>query len=443
MQKTVLTFLALFFFCLLSAQTERMQQEVLELFEKPKNVEWVQHFRGYFDDFNEVAVTLAYDGKYCKGQLRYLQSKESFWLSGSIKKGVLQLQEVDRQMQTTGFLQGEIQQFPLHLEWKNYNQTIGGNLVLHRNNLQTEQKRSADREQWIRTYRGMVFNKPLELLLQNDGQNGLRGIAYFEEDQRSYQLKGDLLENGRIKLYLRNNHARPRGSIEGILKNNGQISANYYNQEGRRSPSLFSVEEDLPLKCKAYADYISSYDITFPETPHLAFNHWMEQISEEWINNCRQYAHQVKQINYTATPQMRSTIRAYAWSDLELYTDRLMSCFVTFNNTWTYQQEGKAINYDFVKQQEITLEDIFIAEFDHQAFIRQYLNRSIGQHTLYNDYEFRKWLAQQAFPYFTIRKEGLCFSTVFNTVYGQQRIVIPYEQLRPYFKVDNPLKPLY
>jgi len=47
------------------------------------------------------------------------------------------------------------------------------------------------------------------------------------------------------------------------------------------------------------------------------------------------------------------------------------------------------------------------------------------------------------FPYYTIHREGLCFMTAFDSVYGQQRITIPFKELEAYLQPQHPLYFLY
>lgn len=439
MYRTVLTLFSLLSICTLSAQTEHMEANVRALFNKPEKIKWVQHYHGLFDELNEVAITLASDGKVCKGQMIYLQSKEQFWLNGSLKKNWLKLQEVDTDLQVTGYLQGEYNNGVMELDWSNHDHSLGGTISLKRLNQAAKTLKSLPSKKWLRNYKGIAFGKTVELLLQNDGQNGLRGVAYFIEDHRSYSLKGDLLENGSLKLYLRNSHSKAKGNIEGIMKKDGQISANFYNTEGRRSPTILSMEESIPLHCTEYADYISVYDITYPQTQHQDFNRWISNIAQQWLSNCQKHSQKVRLINQNPDPKLRSSVRAYAWSDVDIYTDRLISGFITFDNTWTLEPQGKAFNYDFVQKREITLEDIFVDNFDHQEFVHTYINQEIGQHKYYKDFEYRNWLAKQRFPFFTIRKDGICFSTFFDTLYGQQKIIVPFSRLKPYLKTDSPI----
>ena len=83
--------------------------------------------------------------------------------------------------------------------------------------------------------------------------------------------------------------------------------------------------------------------------------------------------------------------------------------------------------------------------FNHKPFVDHYIQSRLKKTALYkNNKDFRKWIDGTAFSYFTIRQEGLCFSTDFNAIYGQQRILISFEALAPYMrKKENPIAHLY
>jgi hypothetical protein len=148
----------------------------------------------------------------------------------------------------------------------------------------------------------------------------------------------------------------------------------------------------------------------------------------------------VRSVGTTTKPEMRSSIRAYAWCDVDFYDRNFISGFMTFENTWTKGLDGRSFNFDLKKGEEISLKDLFKAGFDITTFVAKYINEEIDHHELYQDYEFRKWVSKQGFPYFLIYKDGLAFCTPFDSVYGIQRIKIPYEKLKPFFKENHALQ---
>ena len=58
------------------------------------------------------------------------------------------------------------------------------------------------------------------------------------------------------------------------------------------------------------------------------------------------------------------------------------------------------------------------------------------------DAGYRAWLDKNGFPLYTLRRDGLELSTPFHPVYGRQRLLIPYAELKPYMKKENPVADL-
>ena len=60
--------------------------------------------------------------------------------------------------------------------------------------------------------------------------------------------------------------------------------------------------------------------------------------------------------------------------------------------------------------------------------------KEIKDHQLYADSDFKQWVKKSDFSYFTIRKDGICFSTKYSMLYGRQSVIIPFQQLQPFLK---------
>jgi hypothetical protein len=429
-------------YCLcLTAQTTLAEKTVYSFFSKPKKIQWIEYYKGQIDGINDVAVTLAYDGKSCKGLLTYLNSREQLRLDGILKGNELTLLEVDQNAAVTGQFEGYIEGKNIHLNWSNIDNTIGSDILLTKILKEPFVPSSCGDDLWIRIYKGIISGSKVDLVLQKDSQNGLKGIAYFEKEDKSFKLNGEIFES-ELHVKIKDGNNKLKGTLEGVFKNETDISANFFSANGERLPTLFLSVESLEIVCLEYADYLTSYDITFPKIPNYNFNRWMDDLAAQWVKDCRQHSFEVRSVSNSANPKMRSAIRAYAWCDVDFYNEYFISGFITFENTQAKGMEGKAFNFDLKKGKEILLTDLFKEGFDYTAFVTKYLNKEIDQHELYNNYEFRKWLSKQDFPHFLIHKDGLAFCTSFDRIYGRQQIKIPYAELKPFFKENNVLEGL-
>lgn len=417
-----------------TAQDSVEEMLLLDFFEKPQKVQWIKHYKGRIDDLNDIAISLAFDGKNCKGQLLYLRSKEVFDLVGIVKKNKITLQEFDEDHEISGHLKGEMLPEGLKLEWANFNNTIGGNLLLKEIEKPLNVPTYCGDNKWIRRYKGLIGREKLELILHKESSRAVNGTAYFKTDNQTYQVRGYMDAFDNLNLTVRDNFDRVKGKFEGTFDEKQKLNANFSHQNGQFNTCSFHVKDFLAVGCIEYADYTTAYDVLYPKTQNANFNHWIESLVEEWIKSCKLYAIDVKKMNPEITPAMRASIRANTWCAVDYFSDDLISGVLTFSNTWSSKQESRNINFDLVRGVEITIEDIFKHDVDYRTLVRNYLNKKISKHNLYKDKDFRKWLAEADFPIFTIRKEGINFSTKFNSIYGQQEITVPYAELKSYLK---------
>lgn len=442
--KKIVSVFGLIFFLLgscfcLKAQKTATEKTVYSFFSKPKKIQWLEHYKGHIDGVNDIAITLAYDGKSCKGLMVYSKSRERLRLDGVLKGNEIKLLEVDKSGAITGQFEGYIEGKNIHLSWSNINNTFGSEVFLTQIQKEERPSTNSGNDTWLRNYKGVILGSKVDLFLQKDGQNVLKGIAYFEDENKSYNLLGEVFDFDNVNIAVKDDKNNLKGKLEGIFKEGNNISANFFNAEGDRTPTLLICEGILQIDRIAYADYVTTYDITFPKPLNIGFNRWMENLTSQWVKDCQKHSFEVRKVNSNPKPELRSSVRAHAWSEVDFFDRKMISGFMTFENTWTKGLKGKSFNFDFKKDKEIILEDLFREGFDCSAIIAKHITEEIDQHALYHDYEFRKWLSKQDFPYFLIHKDGLAFCTSFDSIYGRQKVKIPYEKLKPYFKENNVL----
>ncbi len=418
----------------LQAQNAIKESSLLDFFEKPKKVQWVKHYKGRIDDLNDVAISLAYDGKNCKGELLYLRSKEVFDLVGILKKGKLTLQEIDQYQNISGYLKGEMSDDRLKLDWSNTTNTIGGRILLDEVDQPYNIPTYCGDNKWIRLYKGLIGRDKVELILHKESSQLVNGTAYFKNENKTFQVRGFIDAFDNVNLNIKDHFDQPQGKLEGTFDEKQKFNANFLDNSYKQTTCSFYMKHLLPIGCVEYADYSTSYDVLYPKTKNAAFNKWAEQLTEEWIKSCKLYAIKTKKHYAQMEPPLRSAIRANVWCAVDYYSDKLISGVLTFSNTWTSEEENRAINFDLKKNKEINIEDIFKRDFDYRELLRTYLNEQISKHELYKNLDYREWLSKEDFPFFTIRKDGINFSTKFNPIFGQQEVLIPYAKLKEHMK---------
>ncbi len=436
-----LIFTGLFFLTTLGlAQSGARERSVYQLFDKPSKILWIQHFQGRMDDLTDIAISLAFDGKNCKGELIYLRSKEKFTLRGRLKNSLLDLEELDKQGKVSGHIAAELTDDGISGEWANFDKTIGSSIHLTQRDQPFELPSHCGNNKWVHVYQGNLGAQTVELILHKMNHAELRGIAYNLEQRKSYRLIGQLGLKNQFDIELQDSFGHVAGRLRGQFSNEQQIRANFTHTNGSSQKLDCQLTEAMSIGCVEYADYLSSYDVIYPQTNSPAFNRWMKQTAENWVAESHDFAVRANKRHPAPQPEQRASYRAFAWTDIEFLGDGIISGTFSQANTWTDEQRSRVFNFDLQRGREIRQEDVFGDDFDRQSFIRQYIHSSIEQHILYGNYQFRAWIAAADFSYFNIRREGIAFSTAFNPLYGRQHITIPYHILRPYFKKDNPVQ---
>ncbi|MEL6925229.1 MAG: hypothetical protein AAFO94_14370, partial [Bacteroidota bacterium] len=222
-----------------------------------------------------------------------------------------------------------------------------------------------------------------------------------------------------------------KGNIRGQHTADG-LRAQFVSEAGETSDIRFEMTEEMEVGCIEYADYISSYDITYPKTQHPSFDQWMDQQAMNWVVTCRDRVKKVKVTHPVKNPQLRATERAYAWTELSYLSDELISGYLNFSDTWSETDRSRMINFDLRQQRELTVEDVFKGRYE--KFVRSTIRKAFKKNRYYSDADFRKWISKEGFTLFTVRAEGISFSTSFHPIYGQQHVLVPFRRLKPYLK---------
>ena len=437
--KKLLSLTALFFiasFC--QAQTSTTENYVSRLFEKPEQLQWIKHYKGRIDDLTDIALTMGFDGENCKGQLTYLRSAEKIEVEGKIANEEFMFQEVNKAKEVSGIWEGRISGKFILGTWTNARSLKGGKILLEEVEKEATFPSYCGDNKWVRKYSGKIFGEKVEMVLQREGNHQIAGIAFFERKNKTFTAKGEILENDIVTIALKNQKGIFSGTFDGFLENDF-LKLKYKNQEKNIEAVTFSPDEGLMIGCMEYADYMTTYDITYPKTTNAAFNKWMEKEAKAWVSACRNRLEKNKRQVKTNMPNVRAKDRGFAWCTVDFFSKGLISGYMTYTNSWTPGQKVVPFNFDFEKSTKIDLEDIFDNDKDYEKYIRNYIKKEIKNNRLNSDPDFKKWIKKNDFSLFTIRKDGICFSTKFHMLYGQQSVTIPYRQLKPFFKKNHPI----
>jgi len=410
---------------------------VLRLFKKAEDVRWVKKFKGRMDDASVLDLSLGFDGRNCKGYLTYSKSTVRFLLDGVFLDSTqFRLEERDPNKSVTGRLVGTLKNHVFEAEWTNHDNTLGARIEAREMAPGQTLNVTCSDNKWANRYLGRYHEARVDMVLVRMHQGSLYGFLWVEADGKTYSLQGELDAEGNYELTALLPGNKTAGLLNGNLKSPKTTDCNWVGSGERRTFKLMQGQS-LPFGCYEYADYRSSYDAVYPRTACNNCNTWLDQQMKAWTERCRSV---LATRTEPLTPSSRSIHRANAWAEIASWTDNVLCGYLTFTDTWSEQSQGAAFNFDLRTNKPIVLEDIFSKTFNAKGWIEDYAKRESPKMTQFaSDPKYREWIVKEGFPLFTLRRDGLEISTLFHPQYGRQSLLVPYVQLKPYMKKENPI----
>jgi hypothetical protein len=419
-----------------NGQSLNLEQKAKEQFDKSVKLIWVKQFKGRFNDYNDIAISLACDGLYVKGVWQFIKSREYFTLEGTLEGKSLILDEKDEQGRITGFIKGQLSGNEFKGTWTKLDKSFGVPVIWKISEKQNLIPSYCGENKWINRYTGIFESENLELTLQKVHGSLIIGKLYIESLGETFLAKGDLNAEGKTFLQIVNARNEPNGSLLLDLENQVSIPTVWKSPKGKSFSGVFDLSNRLIIGCLEYADYYGVCDIMYPKTNQSGFNRKMEEESEIFASSCRNYFKK-KNEELARDPDLRLEYRASGWFETEFFNRNIISGIQEYRASWEQKPKLVSVNYDLVNDKEILFHDIFREEYELEYFVKNVILKEMEKHPYFQqDEAFRAWIKGAEFPFFTIRREGIYFSTAFNSVYGRQGITIPFSKLKSFLKKD-------
>jgi hypothetical protein len=408
---------------------------ITALFEKGSNMLWIKRFKGRMDDVFLVDIALGYDGRNCRGYMTYVKSKTRLRLNGKLDNGVINLEERDATNALSGTIQGTFAGSKLEAGWSNAGNTVGGRLEAEEFQTGQSMLTSCAENKWASRYITKYNGGRCDMVLVRMHNGGLEGFLWIEADNgRTYTVKGDMKDNGDYDMEALLPNGKMAALLQGNLKTPQNVTCNWIGNGEKRS-FTFTLKDKIVYGCYDYADYKAGYDAIYPRTACIACNTWLDQQVNGWINQCKTY---LATQNEPPTPPSRSSLRGSGWADLACWTENIFTGYLTFTESWSEQAAGKAFNFDLKSGKEINVNDLFSKGFNLKNFLEEYVRKESPKMAQFGaDVKYREWVSKQGFPLVVIRRDGLELSTVFHPVYGRQRLLVPWSDLKANLKKDS------
>lgn len=417
------------------AQASFTKADVRKMF--PENVRdlWINNLSGTLDMVHLTDMIIGTDGHTCKGIYRMRNSGAVFQFEGEDINHQLQLVELSDVSRRSGFIFGKYDGEKFAGSWMNADKNVSYPMSLSFvNSFEEYHLDKCKQQRWYRIYEGRSEGKDINLHIERDQ------LAFTIILQKDSVWSKDIVvgKGARVEVLETGikNLALNGKTIVIDTSNLDRINIMHLDDKGYEISTSLEQKAHLDFECFEYADYYSKMVCNRPVCDDKKFNLWMDNKLKTWIHDNITRFKSVKQDNIGTNDRWIQS--ADAWVEIDLFLQDIVSGTIYLQTSLHPDTEKIAFIYDLSSNKELKLAEIFDNKFDSKDYFKYVI--SAKKKEVQWEKSCSHWVNQQDFRYATLNEDGIVFRTDFNSIYGEKKLIIPYEEVLSNIKIKNLIK---
>ena len=397
----------------------------------------ILQYEAFADNKYRIKLHLEREDSLWQGMCYYPSSNTKLYLQGDGKDNELLLFEKDSLGNASGVWLLNLNPENPTGKWRNINGTVeftvslmpAGNKKNHTGNTDIE----------IFFYHGKIFNDKYILTLYSDKTRPRASLLNASENI-FITNKIKCADDDCNKFVIKTNHYDKIKKLECSKNNAITLKAEVSNHFDGKSTSVFNLMEKLKMKNTAYINRDFMFNIFYPvfETQKInaSFQKEIQRIADNLKFELDSVTKQKGDINN------RLNTFAGAWFDVDYYSPELFSGKFFIQKSYNDKITVIPVIFNLQTGKKTNILEQFEPDFNFLFFARQYLNEHIKHMPEYKSSMLRNFLSPVNFKYFTVNDTGIVISTGFNTVFGDYKLIIPFDELKNNIKRRSILRKL-
>ena len=363
-------------------------------------------------------MVLGYNQEVYRGLLQQ-KGLDDWHLEGDVDGKTLNLIVVDDNDDLLGYIRGQIQDSIIVATFSFHDESWQRLLVLNRI-LRPTPSDVCGRNKWLKTYQGTLMSDRADFVLQKEEDQILSGLVFFEKQNISYDLKGNCATEtcNEANLQLSNSQDVLLGSLVLSDLNTSAMTV----QLGDEVHTDFLNTQDLPMICGSHFHKKHRLSYIYPFFENKKIDDWIKRRVNSWLST------------FKDPVESESEFGDYRlWVDLDYLGDRLISGTVT-SRANTGQMVRESFIFDLSKKTPTEINDWIISQKTFAPFVSEIIHAEKTRMSKNFPVEGQNWLTDQDFRHVSLRKEGLCLKSDYSSLFGEKKIMIPWNVVEPYLK---------
>lgn len=412
---------------------QEMRQQVVNLF-SPEAQIWIKTYQGTLNNIHEMQLILGFNGSVCRGMYFYPSSGIGFMLEGQETSTGLELMEVDQDENISAYIVLKNDEGILQGSWNHVEQDISISINLQEVKQLTEVISPCAENSWQRIYKGTLDDSKLSVNLQKESNVQalevlleIDGIPFrFNADCRTPECYNFIFDFSELSsLY---------NSLAFVLQDREVLNISAAHKDGTLSQVALNLDQEMEFECLNFVDYTTRFDLIYPILRNKAFDTWIDYRVNDWKNRINGEIKNLKIENPGEVPTDRFIFEAIGWVDIVYFSDKIVSGTLTFQKNWSSESERISFNYVINKKKHLSVSDLFDSKFDYDDYFTKFVKDQKENYVPFKEPILKNWIADQDFSHLNLTDEGIVLSTDFHTVFGSQKIVLPYTDVEKHLK---------
>lgn len=434
MNQSTLTYMnILFVLCTLVLPSYAFAQDDLEFSRETvknmfgnttKNV-WINSLSGKLDGQYGVDMIIGTDGNVCQGIYRMQTSGIIFYFEGQDNEHKISLTEMTQSGQTTGFITGIYDGSKLNGVWEDKTKKLSYDIVLEFvYDFENVENAPCESKEWIRYYRGKVEGNELVIMLQKKEY-----VYNYSVWSNSIKVthKNNVYKSDKIVLLDFDNISLTLDGKAMMLNVQTPEKLSILSLEESGYQSIISMEEFAKVYsiCEAYGDYYSLFLSELPMTGNKKFDNFIQVQVKEWK---KEQLEELKKIQIEdISSSDRWVQRITAWTELSLFTPSMISGTIYMQSSQKIETKKIPFIFDLKSSKILQMNDIFESKSNILVEVSAWKEKE--KKNKHNESIWKNHFCNEEFTHFILHEDGIHFTSEFSTIYGEQKLVLPYPKI--------------
>ncbi len=431
--------ICLFPFCIY-AQTTTVSlkvHEVMDMFGTLQQGVWINHYAGIGTEGDSFVFTLGHNAKEYKGILQNISRGELYVTEGKYQPEEVKLVVQDTTYDLLGFLYGEVNPGGMMVQLLDKRKEKGRYIEFEKVNRDGFKILDCPSQVWYKSFNGIMDRDPVFIQIQKEKDQRVYGTISVAGKLTGYTISGNCDDNRcqKMKLKVYDYFGERFKEYKSSLISARKIQVEEFFKDRFQIFEDWNLENTYHFQCKnirlpaikMYAQYIKIND--------RFFDPWIESFITKWTEQV---------ISFYQPGAIQEQRDAIANMDIDWISQDWVSGIFKFTEPWSDAERSLPFTFDRRLGRIISLDESFDKDFNHQVFFAEFISRKKKEMIeANNSNRFRAYLDLEYFNLWTLRPEGLCFTSEFNSVWGMRKIIIPYSLIQEHIRRGGPFKKLF